>query len=89
MKWFSVQTVLQIKAEDKYGYPDPTPTEMNHVNIWQLNNIYLDVDVNINASYNLYMFQLRMSDISTVSIDWRMLTNARPKTKSDSEFYTK
>ena len=35
------------------------------------------------------MFQLRMSDISTVSIDWRMLTNARPKTKSDSEFYTK
>ena len=33
MKWFSLQTVLQIKAEDKYGYPDPTPTEMNHVKL--------------------------------------------------------
>ncbi len=30
-----------------------------------------------------------MSDISTVSIDWRMLTNARPKTKMDAEYYTK
>ena len=85
MKWFSLQTVLQIKAEDKYGYPDPTPTEMNHVKL----TFKQYLDININATYNLYMFQLRMSDISTVSIDWRMLTNARPKTKSDSEFYTK
>lgn len=27
--------------------------------------------------------------MATVDIDWKMLTNARPKTKADSEFYTK
>ena len=37
----------------------------------------------------LILFKIRLSDISTVSIDWRMLTNARPKTNKDAEYYTK
>ena len=27
--------------------------------------------------------------MSTIDIDWKMLTNARPQSKADSEFYTK
>ena len=35
------------------------------------------------------MTHLRMQDMSSVDIDWKMLTNARPRSKADSEFYTK
>ena len=65
MKWFSLQTVLQIKHEDKYGYPDPTPTEMNHVNI-------KTIDININASYNLYTLHVLAPDVGHLDCQHRL-----------------
>ena len=79
-KLFSFPQNLEIRCEDKYSFADPTPVEMNHV------GQHKDKD---KVKVMLILFKIRLSDISTVSIDWRMLTNARPKTNKDAEYYTK
>ena len=33
--------------------------------------------------------QLRMSDMTTVNIDWKYLTVARPRSRCEEDFYTK
>ena len=38
---------------------------------------------------NVAPMKVKMSDLSGVTIDWKMLTLARPKTKIDEQFFAK
>ena len=37
----------------------------------------------------LTLFQVRMSDLSSVDINWKTLTNVRPENKMEEEFFSK
>ena len=51
--------------------------------IMQIDNVHFrKVDIGIN-------FQVNMSEISSVDINWKMLTLVRPGSKTDEQFFTK
>ena len=62
--------------ENDYDFVDPCPQEMKQVRGGH--------------SYILHavVWQVPISELSEVSIDWKMLTTARPEKKMDEKLYT-
>ena len=73
-------SVMPFKIrENDYDFVDPCPQEMKQVRggHWP-------------APYILHavVWQVPISELSEVSIDWKMLTTARPEKKMDEKLYT-
>ena len=73
-------SVMPFKIrENDYDFVDPCPQEMKQVRggHWP-------------AAYILHavVWQVPISELSEVSIDWKMLTTARPEKKMDEKLYT-
>ena len=63
-----------------YEFADPCPPSMRQVSNTLLQRC---------ANTFLKHFQVKISDLSCVDINWRMLTLARPENKIDEEIFSK
>ena len=76
-------SVMPFKIrENDYDFVDPCPQEMKQVRPGQ--------GVKGVAPFILHavVCQVPISELSEVSIDWKMLTTARPEKKMDEKLYT-
>ena len=78
-------SVMPFKIrENDYDFVDPCPQEMKQVRGGQ--------GVRGVAPYtnilHAVVWQVPISELSEVSIDWKMLTTARPEKKMDEKLYT-
>ena len=78
-------SVMPFKIrENDYDFVDPCPQEMKQVMPGQ--------GVRGVAPYtnilHAVVWQVPISELSEVSIDWKMLTTARPEKKMDEKLYT-
>ena len=75
-------SVMPFKIrENEYDFVDPCPQEMKQVmsDAWPLANPLHPTPCGV---------QVPISELSEVSIDWKMLTTARPEKKMDEKLYT-
>ena len=74
--------------ERKHGTRDKSPQKVGRI----VAGIH-PISVNCNHSYAdpipVAMQSVRILDLATVDINWKMLTVARPATKLDEEYFTK
>ena len=68
---------FSVLDEVNYEFADPCPAEMREVGRLKI------------FSFQLCCAQVNMSDLSGVTIDWKMLTVARPNNKIDEQFFAK
>ena len=74
-------SVMPFKIrENEYDFVDPCPQEMKQVRGGQLPCCPLHP--------TRCGVQVPISELSEVSIDWKMLTTARPEKKMDEKLYT-
>ena len=70
-------SVMPLKIrENDYDFVDPCPQEMKQV---RGGHPYI---------LHAVVWQVPISELSEVSIDWKMLTTARPEKKMDEKLYT-
>ena len=69
---------MLVKESDDYEFADPIPPSRRHVG-----------DASITKYKTEMSLKVKLSDLSSVDINWKMLTIARPDTKVEEVFYTK
>lgn len=73
-------SVMPFKIrENDYDFVDPCPQEMKQVAV---------PAAMLSLHPTCCGFQVPISELSEVSIDWKMLTTARPEKKMDEKLYT-
>ena len=69
-----------MREEPGYQFPDPCPPAMRGVSIASYNTFHILFS---------FLSKIKISDLSSVSIEWKMLTALRPENQLDEDIFTR